>query len=171
MHVYKLINLCTCVCRSYTSGCRQNAEGEEGEEKKGGGGKGGEKTGERGLEEGSWGRREKGEEKRSEEEENTWIYFKTRLYTRVRPIQKEGASKVREERKRERQREKGLKRTDVERTEKKRIPVGQKHRKQKETKRVTDKHLWMKGENEREGRQRAETLLKLNSKLESLYVR
>lgn len=33
MHVYKLINLCTCVCRSYTSGCRQNAEEEE---KKGG---------------------------------------------------------------------------------------------------------------------------------------
>lgn len=106
MHVYKLINLCTCVCRSYTSGCRQNAEEEEeGEEKKGGGGKGGEKTGERGLEEGSWGRREKGEEKRSEEEENTWIYFKTRLYTRVRPIQKEGASKVREEGESEKERE------------------------------------------------------------------
>lgn len=34
MHVYKLVNLCTCVCRSYTSGCRQNAEEEE---KKGGG--------------------------------------------------------------------------------------------------------------------------------------
>lgn len=27
-----------------------------------------------------WGRKEKGEEKRSEEEENTWIYLKTRLY-------------------------------------------------------------------------------------------
>lgn len=37
----------------------------------------------------------RGEEKRSEEEENTWIYLKTRLYTRVRPIQKADASKVR----------------------------------------------------------------------------
>lgn len=44
MHVYKLINLCTCVCRSYTSGCGQNAkkkkkkkkEGEEEEEVVGG---------------------------------------------------------------------------------------------------------------------------------------
>jgi len=38
LHVYKLINLCTCVCRSYTSGCRQNAEEEEkkrGRERKG----------------------------------------------------------------------------------------------------------------------------------------
>lgn len=39
------------------------------------------------------GRGEKGEEKRSEEEKNTWIYLKTRLYTKVRPIQKVGASK------------------------------------------------------------------------------
>lgn len=93
MHVYKLINLCTCVCRSYTSGCRQNAE----EEEKKGEGKGGEKTRKikikRGLEEGFGGRREKGKEKRSEEEEKTWIYLKTRLYTRVRPIQKRGCFK------------------------------------------------------------------------------
>lgn len=61
MHVYKLINLCTCVCRSYTSGCGQNAEEEGGEEKKGGeGGKGGEKTGKRGLEEGFVGKEGKG---------------------------------------------------------------------------------------------------------------
>lgn len=32
----------------------------------------------------------RGVEKRSEEEENTWIYLKTWLYTRLRPIQKEG---------------------------------------------------------------------------------
>lgn len=99
MHVYKLINLCTCVCRSYTSGCRQNAEEEE---KKGGRdrrGKDREVEIKRGLEEGFGEGGKKGEEKRSEEEENTWIYLKTRLYTRVRPIQKVGASKVRKEKK------------------------------------------------------------------------
>lgn len=80
MHVYKLTNLCTCVCRSYTSGCRQNAE----EKKTGGGKKRGkdkeDKDKER-IRRGCGGRREKGKEKRSEEEEKTWIYLKTRLYT------------------------------------------------------------------------------------------
>ena len=45
MHVYKLVNLCTCVCRSYTSGCRQNAEEER--EKKGGLGRVRERRGKR----------------------------------------------------------------------------------------------------------------------------
>lgn len=80
MHVYKLINLCTCVCRSYTSGCRQNAE----EEEKKGGGKGRDKDREveikRGLEEGFRGRREKGGRREEREEENTWIYLKTAIY-------------------------------------------------------------------------------------------
>ena len=47
----------------------------------------------RGLEEGFGEGGKKGEEKKSEEEENTWIYLKTRLYKRVRPIQKVGATK------------------------------------------------------------------------------
>lgn len=61
VHVYKLINLCTCVCRSYTSGCRQNAEEEK--KKKGRDRRGDETGGEeikRRLEEGSRGRRAKG---------------------------------------------------------------------------------------------------------------
>ena len=88
-------------------------------EKKGGGKEGKDREVEikRGLEEGCGGRGEKGEEKRSEEEENTWIYLKTRLYTRVRPIQKVGASKLREERKKDQK-------SDVEGTMKKRIPQG-----------------------------------------------
>lgn len=58
MHVYKFINLCTCVCRSYTSGRGQNETGRRKEEKKreteGGGGeeKGGERERER--ETGKW---------------------------------------------------------------------------------------------------------------------
>lgn len=91
MHVYKLVNLCTCVCRSYTSGRGQNEVGEgekegeerdrEGEERRG---RDREMEIKRGLEVGCRGGGEegkRGEEKRSEEEENTWIYFKTRLYT------------------------------------------------------------------------------------------
>lgn len=96
MHVYKLINLCTCVCRSYTSACGQNAE-----EKKEGKGEEGRRQGEikSGSGEGCWGKEgRKGEEKRSEEEENTWIYLK-HIYTRVRPIQKEGALNVRKKQK------------------------------------------------------------------------
>lgn len=51
---------------------RKKGEGKEGKDR--------EVEIKRGLEEGFRGRREKGEEKRSEEEENTWIYLKTRLY-------------------------------------------------------------------------------------------
>lgn len=80
MHVYKLINLCTCVCRSYTSGCRQNAEEEE---KKGGGirtGKDREVEIKRGLEEGSGGRREKGEEEERGRRKNMDLFKNTAIY-------------------------------------------------------------------------------------------
>lgn len=71
---------------------RKKREKEEGEKDRGWG-----MEIKRGLEVGVCGGKEgrRGEEKRSEEEENTWIYLKTRLYTRVRPIQKADASKIR----------------------------------------------------------------------------
>ena len=111
MHVYKLINLCTCVCRSYTSGCRQNAEEEEEEEKKGRGeGEDGKKTGSGDKEKIRRGFRgeggEKGGKKRGARKKKTHgSILKTRLYTRVRPIQKVGASKVREKKRRRKKRD------------------------------------------------------------------
>lgn len=89
MHVYKLINLCTCVCRSYTSGCRQNAEEEK---KRGGRVRRGNRQGsgdkER-IRRGFRGRRGEGGKKRGARKKKTHgSILKTRLYTRVRPIQK-----------------------------------------------------------------------------------
>lgn len=131
MHVYKLINLCTCVCRSYTSGCRQNAE--EGEKK--GGRKEGKKTGgsgekERGLEEGFGERGKKGGRKEERGRRKYMDLFKNTAISESGPFIR-CFTKIRR---------KTL--LDVEGTEE-RIPQGY-NRKQKQTERPMDKHLWMK---------------------------
>lgn len=105
MHVYKLINLCTCVCRSYTSGCRQNAEEEE--KKKGGGGrvrKGTDREVEikKGLEEGLGGRRGKGGRKEERGRRKHMDLFKnTAIYQSQAHSESIGASKVRKKKKKD----------------------------------------------------------------------
>lgn len=88
MHVYKLINLCTCVCRSYTSGCRQNAEEEE---KKRGRERRGKERGveiKRGLEEGFGGKEGKGGRKEERGRRKHMDLFKNTTIPESGPFRK-----------------------------------------------------------------------------------
>lgn len=100
---------------------------------------------------------EKGGKKRGARKKKTHgSILKTRLYTRVRPIQKVGASKVKRKKRKKKKRDRMSEEQRKRRRRRRRgYPRVTKDRKQKE--RGTDKHLCMGGENEREGRQRAET--------------